>query len=275
MTVTRTWTTCWPHVRRRLQKVVRRFHRRSLVGRERGRMVAMMWQASWFNAHTNLGLTLRKYSTFADAWQNWNWFSFSFSLSVVGRLIHSFPINYRIRWVSEDDKGSIHVQSITSPWISFVLFGSYHKKKIVIHVPVKKAHHKHTHTQVKNIHHHHKPIIIKEEKIIKEIIKKKPVPIHIKEEVSHDHYHHHYKHTHPEVWEKTKVPKYLSETENTSGFSSGGSSTGFSSGGNSVGGSFRGSSGGGGSFSGGSSSIGSGEFGTGRFRSNGGSSEGF
>lgn len=64
----------------------------------------------------------------------------------------------------------------------------YHKKKIIIHVPVKKQHHKHTHTQVKNIHHHHKPIVIKEEKVIKEIVKKQPIPIKIKEEISHDHF---------------------------------------------------------------------------------------
>lgn len=60
-------------------------------------------------------------------------------------------------------------------------------------MPLKKSHHKHTHTQVKNIHHHHKPIVIKEEKVIKEIVKKEPVPIKIKEEISHDHFHHHYK----------------------------------------------------------------------------------
>ncbi|KAJ6642379.1 hypothetical protein Bhyg_07327 [Pseudolycoriella hygida] len=69
------------------------------------------------------------------------------------------------------------------------------KKKIIIHIPVKQTHHKHTHTQIKTIHHHHKPTIFKEEKIIKQEVHK---PVHIKEEIEHEHYHHHYKHDHPE-----------------------------------------------------------------------------
>lgn len=131
------------------------------------------------------------------------------------------------------------------------LFCSYHKKKIIIHVPVSANHHKHTHTKVKNIHHHHKPIIIKEEKIIKEIIKKKPIPIHIKEEVEHDHYHHHYKHTHAEPSYHTKSHKYLSESTDSGNSISAGLS------------SIAGST----DFRGGSSvATGSGEFGTERFR---------
>lgn len=75
-------------------------------------------------------------------------------------------------------------------------FYSYRKKKIIIHIPVKQSHHKHTHTKVKSIHHHHKPLVIKEEKVIKHEIKK---PVKIIEDVSHDHFHHHYKHDHPEI----------------------------------------------------------------------------
>lgn len=48
---------------------------------------------------------------------------------------------------------------------------------------------------MKNVHHHHKPLVIKEEKIIREIKK----PIKIIEDISHDHFHHHYKHNHPEI----------------------------------------------------------------------------
>lgn len=100
---------------------------------------------------------------------------------------------------------------------------SYHKKKIIIHVPVKKSHHKHTHTQVKNIHHHHKPVVIKEEKVIKEIVTK-PVPIKIKEEISHDHYHHHYKHTHPEeILSKPKPTSNHWLSDSTEGWNTGNS----------------------------------------------------
>lgn len=70
------------------------------------------------------------------------------------------------------------------------------KKKITIHLPIKVKHEKHTHTIIKNFHHHHKPIIIKEEKIIKQEAPKEPVKII--QEVEHEHYHHHYKHDHQE-----------------------------------------------------------------------------
>jgi len=77
--------------------------------------------------------------------------------------------------------------------------GYYRKKKIIIHIPVKQNSHKHVHTKVKSIHHHHKPLVIKEEKVIKHEYKSKPIKVI--EDVSHDHFHHHYKHHHPTLVE--------------------------------------------------------------------------
>ena len=55
-------------------------------------------------------------------------------------------------------------------------------RKIIIHIPVSVQQKKHTHTLVKKEHVHHKPIVIKEEKIIKQEIHK---PVHIHKEIIH------------------------------------------------------------------------------------------
>lgn len=140
---------------------------------------------------------------------------FSHSLYILFVCLHSVRAGiFSYTTVCICDRGSME------PCVRTI---SYHKKKIIIHVPVKKSHHKHTHTQVKNIHHHHKPIVIKEEKVIKEIVKK-PIPIKIKEEISHDHYHHHYKHTHPEeILSKPKPTSnhWLSDSTEGGGWDSG------------------------------------------------------